>query len=90
MSNLAVKISVIESESGWGRRVDDWMVCLSIEDAKAFQDEFNNENRATRVPDWYMSAEGEPVPIELTDKQFSILKANNRVWLSELNMKDKE
>lgn len=29
ISNLAVKIAVIESEAGWGRKIDDWMVCLS-------------------------------------------------------------
>ena len=32
-NKLAVKVAVIESESGWGSRVDDYMVCLSNDDA---------------------------------------------------------
>lgn len=85
MSNLAVKIAVIESESGWGRKIDDWMVCLSTKDAKAFEKEFNSENKSSSAPDWYMQVEGEPKPIDLTDKQFSKLQEDKRVWLSVLN-----
>lgn len=85
MSNLAVKIAVIESESGWGRKIDDWMVCLSTEDAKAYQKEFNSKNTSDTVPDWYMQVEGEPTTIELTDNQFSKLNEDKRVWLSVLN-----
>lgn len=84
MGNLAIKIAVIESEAGWGRKVDDWMVCLSIEDAKAFGKEYNSRNNLSVVPDWYMQVEGEPVPIDLNDKQFEKLKSENRVWLSTL------
>ena len=85
MSNLAVKIAVIESEAGWGRKIDDWMVCLSTEDAKAFEKEFNSENKQSSAPDWYMQVEGEPKPIDLNDKQFSKLQSEKRVWLSVLN-----
>jgi hypothetical protein len=85
MSNLAVKIAVIESETGWGRKIDDWMVCLSTEDAKAFEKEFNAENKSSSAPDWYMQVEGEPKPIDLTNKQFSKLQEDKRVWLSVLN-----
>ena len=85
MENLAVKIALIESEAGWGKKIDDWMVCLSIEDAKSFEKEFNAENKASSTPDWYMQVEGEPKPIELTDKQFSKLQEDKRVWLSVLN-----
>jgi hypothetical protein len=84
MANLAVKIAVIESEAGWGRKIDDWMVCLSIEDAKAFEKEFNSENTQSSAPDWYMYVEGEIMPIELTDVQYSKLQADERVWLSTL------
>ena len=45
MHNLAVKIAVIESEAGWGRKIDDWMVCLSIEDAKSFEKELISEGK---------------------------------------------
>lgn len=85
MSNLAVKIAVIESEAGWGRKIDDWMVCLSTEDAKVFENEFNSKNQSATAPDWYMQVEGEPIPIDLTDKQFSKLIEDKRVWLSVLN-----
>lgn len=85
MSNLAVKIAVIESEAGWGRKIDDWMVCLSAEDAKAFEKEFNAKNKSSSAPDWYMQVEGGPKPIDLTEKQFSKLQEDKRVWLSVLN-----
>ena len=35
-------VPVIESESGWGSKIDDHMVCLSDTDARIFIDEFNN------------------------------------------------
>ena len=84
MIHLAVKIPVIESEKDWGRKVDDHMVCLSNEDAIEFKKEFNAKNNLDATPDWYMSCEGEPTPIDLTSKQYKILKANKRVWLSTL------
>lgn len=84
MENLATKIAVIESEAGWGRKVDDWMVCLSIEDAKTFEKEFNSNNTESSTPDWYMQVEGKPESISLTDGQMRRLKREKRVWLSEL------
>lgn len=84
MSNLAVKIAVIESEAGWGRKVDDWMVCLSVEDAKKFEVEFNSKNTESKTPSWYMQVEGDPIPIDLSDKQMKRLKKEKRIWLSDL------
>lgn len=84
MSNTAVKIAVIESEAGWGRKIDDYMVCLTVEDAKAFETEFNSKNTETSTPDWYMQVEGSPEPVTLSDKQFEELKKENRVWWSSL------
>jgi hypothetical protein len=84
MGNTAVKIAVMESEAGWGKKIEDWMVCLTNKDAKLFEEEFNSKNTAQSVPDWYMQVEGEPVSIDLTDKQFAKLKKENRVWLSTL------
>lgn len=81
---LAIKIAVIESELGWGSKIDDWMVCLSVEDAKAFEVEFNSENKKKRTPNWYMKVEGEPMPIDLTSNQYKVLKVEKRVWLSTL------
>ena len=84
MSNLAVKIAIIESERGWTRKIDDWMVCLSIDDAKEFKKEFNSKNIEEKAPDWYMAAEGEPEPIQLSNEQFDKLKIEKREWLSVL------
>ena len=52
MHNLAVKIAVIESEAGWGRKIDDWMVCLSIEDAKSFEKELISEGKKKNGGDY--------------------------------------
>ncbi len=84
MGNLAVKIAVIESEAGWGRKIDDWMVCLSVEDCKNFEKEFNSKNTFEIAPDWYMQVEGSPEPIDLSDIQMERLKKEKQVWLSEL------
>jgi hypothetical protein len=84
MSNVAIKVPVVESEAGWGRKIDDWMVVLSMEDAKAFEKEFNAKNTATYAPAWYMQVEGIPQPIDLSDKQMRKLKKEKRMWLSEL------
>ncbi len=84
-TNLAVKIPVIESESGWGRKIDDWMVCLSIDDANLFKEEFNSKNTSTSTPSWYMQVEGEIEPIQISDAQFEKLKSEKRIWLSTLN-----
>lgn len=84
MSNVAVKVPVVESEAGWGRKIDDWMIVLSMEDAKAFEKEFNARNTASSAPEWYMQVEGVPQPIDLTPKQMRKLKKEKRVWLSTL------
>ncbi len=80
--NTAVKIAVIESEVGWGRKIDDWMICQSVEDAENFRAEFNSKNLESTAPNWYMQAEGEIIPIDLTDDQMEILKLFKRCWLS--------
>lgn len=81
-TKTAVKIPVIESERGWGRKVDDYMVCLTTEDATKFKEEFNSKNTSKTVPDWYMVVEGNPEPISLNESQMKILKKEKRVWLS--------
>lgn len=78
---VAVKIAVWEYERGWGSKVDDYMVCLSVEDANAFKKEFNAKNNEPITPDWYMIAQGDPTAIDLTPKQEKKLKKEKRVWL---------
>lgn len=86
MGKQAHKVAVIESESGWGRKIDDWMVCLTPEDTLLFKEEFNSKNDSEVVPDWYMVVEGDPDIIELSDVQYVYLKEKSRVWLSELKL----
>ena len=76
-----IKVKVIESEKGWGQKVDDYMVCLTEEDAN----EFNALNGHEVVPDWYMYATNDYGVIKLGEPQLSYLKENKRVWLSKLN-----
>jgi hypothetical protein len=53
-------VTIIESERGWGQRVDEVKEFDKFEDAQAFVDEFNSHNTSLTVPDWYMVAH-EPV-----------------------------
>jgi hypothetical protein len=52
------------------------MVCLSIEDANKFKQEFNSENTESAVP----------VAIDITDSQMKKLKntKTQRMWLANL------
>lgn len=52
-----VKVNIIESERGWGQRVDEVKEFETLEIAEAFCREFNAENTEETVPDWYMRAE---------------------------------
>lgn len=83
-NNLALAVPVVESERGWGRKIDDYMVCLTIKDAEKFTEEFNSDNKDGPAPDWYMQAEGEPIPIDINDKQYNVLKKRKRMWKSDL------
>lgn len=86
MTYLAVKVPVIESERGWDCKIDDHMVCLSIEDAYEFIKEFNAQNTEIRTPDWYMQAEDVPETITLSEAQYQIVLAEKRVWLNGLKL----
>ncbi len=50
------KVTIIESERGWGQKVDGVKKFESYEEAKQFQIEFNKENTALVAPDWYIVA----------------------------------
>jgi hypothetical protein len=56
-------VQIIESERGWGQRVDETKTFKSLKKAKAFQEKFNKQNNLPYVPDWYMYA-SEPFQIE--------------------------
>ena len=50
------KVTIIESERGWGQRVDEVKEFKSYEEAKKYQIDFNAQNDKDYVPDWYMYA----------------------------------
>jgi hypothetical protein len=55
-------VNIIESERGWGQKVDEVKKFDTFEEAKAFQEKFNEVNqedfeKTGIVPDWYMMAE---------------------------------
>lgn len=55
MSNK-VNVHIIESERGWGQRVDEVKEFDTLEQAEEFVKDFNAENDKDYVPDWYMYA----------------------------------
>lgn len=63
------KVTIIESERGWGQRVDEVKEFKTYEDAKKFQLDFNKENNKDYVPDWYMVARDPVFDSTVIDKQ---------------------
>jgi len=63
------KVAIIESERGWGQKVDEVREFKSYEDAKIFQLEFNKQNDKDCVPDWYMVAKDPVFDSTEVDKQ---------------------
>lgn len=49
-------VTIIESERGWGQRVDEIKEFDSEDKALEFVEEFNSKNTSETVPDWYMYA----------------------------------
>lgn len=49
-------VELIESERGWGQRVDDTLEFDTYEEAKKYVNDFNAKNNQLSVPDWYMYA----------------------------------
>jgi hypothetical protein len=51
-------VDIIESERGWGSKVDETKLFETQEEAVKFSKDYNAKyNTATEVPDWYMSAQ---------------------------------
>lgn len=52
------KVHIIESERGWGQRVDEIKEFPSPEEAEAFVREYNKQHNPPRAvaPNWYMYA----------------------------------
>ena len=52
-----VTVSIIESERGWGQRIDETKEFPTREEAEALVAKFNSHNDLPEVPDWYMYAQ---------------------------------
>lgn len=52
--NFAVEI--IESEAGWGQRLDAIQYFETYEEAEKFMKEYNKKNNLSKTPRWYMYA----------------------------------
>lgn len=49
-------VEIIESERGWGQKVDEVRAFASRKEAEDFVKDFNSANTSETVPDWYMVA----------------------------------
>ena len=50
------RVNIIESERGWGQKVDDIKFFDDESKANKFVKEYNSKNDLPYVPDWYMYA----------------------------------
>lgn len=50
------KVAIIESERGWGQKVDEVREFETYDQAVSFIKDFNKDNNEAAVPDWYMYA----------------------------------
>ena len=62
--NAKYRVDLIESERGWGQRVDESRYFDTQVEARLFKARFNTKNDLPYVPDWYMYAT-EPVLVDL-------------------------
>lgn len=67
----AYKVVLIESERGWGSKIDEIKYFDTPEEVGEFVKKFNSYNTQTVAPDWYMYAEG-PKLVKLDDKRKEI------------------
>ena len=59
---MKVRVAIIESEAGWGQRIDEIKTFGSMKVAEAFVEKYNKPNaedwkKNGKVPNWYMKAE---------------------------------
>lgn len=50
------RVLIIESERGWGQKIDEIKEFTTLEEAEAFVKQYNSHNDQPTVPDWYMYA----------------------------------
>lgn len=61
---IPVEVELIESERGWGSKVDEVREFDDMDTALDFIKEFNSKNDKEHVPDWYMYAQLKDVQYE--------------------------
>ena len=52
----AHKVQIIESERGFGQKIDEELFFETEEKAKDYCEEYNQKNNKSITPDWYMKA----------------------------------
>jgi hypothetical protein len=60
MIEVRYRVDLIESERGWGSKIDETRYFDDLKVAEDFVTDFNSQNDKNYVPDWYMYAT-EPV-----------------------------
>lgn len=53
----AFRVDIIESERGWGQKIDETKYFDNEDEARAFATQYNSKNPPGPAPDWYMQAE---------------------------------
>ena len=54
---MRTKVIIIESERGWGAKVDEEIEFDTLEEARKYAKDYNDKwNPPGPVPDWYMYA----------------------------------
>lgn len=54
----AYRVDIIESERGWGSKIDETIYFDDEAEARKYANDYNNKyNTATEAPDWYMRAD---------------------------------
>ncbi len=57
---MTVKVYMIESERGWGQKIDEVKSFPTLEEAQKFANEYNEKyNPPGPAPDWYIVAKVE-------------------------------
>lgn len=83
-TKTAIRVPIIESEKGWGQKIDDYVICIDSEAAKAFIIDYNSKNTESKTPDWYMYASNDISTIEVTRNQFNYIVNHGNTWLNHL------
>lgn len=53
---MSTTVEIVESERGWGSKVDELKTFDTKEEAEEFVKNYNSKNNKEKVPDWYMYA----------------------------------